>query len=411
MGYTWFSRRPRTQSDFRRPDRERHMHLGSPDVPETSPAELARLLESGAPLQIMDTRSRERVAEGRIDLVPPDRFHNVPGSILAACATLPVTGLDPSLPVVTVCGHGKDSRVIAGHLNRMGARASSLSGGMAAWTNLLLPRPLDPPQSVDVLIQFDRLGKGCLGYLLISDGEAVIVDPPFDPEAYLEALDSVGARLVGVMDTHVHADYVSGSPALSRQMGVPYYLHPADAMYPYDGRPGRVEFHPVLDGDRLGFGRAALRVVHTPGHTEGSVTYIVEERLALTGDFLFVASVGRPDLGRKGREWAGQLWESIHRARREWSPGWAVYPAHYTAPSERRMGSAVGASFQELLAEHPFLQLEDREAFLDRILRPGPVFPDAYRRIKALNLGLAQPDAEEVELLEAGRSECALPGV
>jgi len=224
----------------------------------------------------------------------------------------------------------------------MELEAKSLAGGMVAWMNLTVPRVLDPPEGLDRLIQFDRMGKGCLGYLLVNGGEAIIVDPPLQFDAYLEALEEIGATLVGVADTHVHADYVSGAVPLAQRFEVPYHLHPADAVYPYDGTPGRIAFHPISDGDTVEFGNTAMRVMHTPGHTEGSVTFLVEDRIALTGDFLFVESIGRPDLGGKEEEWAGQLWASMARAIRKWDDGLAVYPAHYAAEGERRMGRAVG---------------------------------------------------------------------
>ena len=212
------------------------------------------------------------------------------------------------------------------------------------------------------------MGKGCLGYLLVSKGEAIIVDPPLHYASYLEMLEESGATLVGVADTHVHADYVSGAVSLAERFGVPYYLHAEDAVYPYDGTPGRIVFNPISDGDSIEFGETALKVMHTPGHTDGSVTYLVEDRIALTGDFLFVESIGRPDLGGKEEEWTGKLWKSVVRAIREWGDGIAVYPAHYGHDSERRMGRAVGIPFGRLCRENEILRIQDPEVFLRRIL-------------------------------------------
>ena len=382
-----------------------------PDAPEFSARELARILDAGDPLQIMDVRAPERVAAGSIDLVPPERFHNIPGSELIRRLDVAATGLDPELPVAVICGAGKDSKVLALHLGRLGLDARSLAGGMAAWMNVTIPRVLDPPEGLDRFVQFDRIGKGCLGYLLVSRGEALVVDPPLDATAYLEVLEASGATLVGVADTHVHADYVSGAVPLARRFGVPYYLHPDDAVYPYDGTPGRIDFHPVSDGDAIHFGETSVRVMHTPGHTEGSVTYLVEDRLALTGDFIFVESVGRPDLGGKEEEWARRLWDSMARAIRKWDDGLAVYPAHYAGASERRMGRAVGIPFGTLLRENEIVRIQDPEVFLYTILERKAPFPDAYRKIKAINVGLAPIVDSEVELLEVGRNECALGGV
>ncbi len=382
-----------------------------PDTPEYTAEELARILEADYPVQIMDVRAPEKVAEGRIDLGPEEHFHNIRGSELTRATSVVATGLDPDLPVAVVCGMGKDSKILAAHLGRMGLNARSLRGGLAEWFSLTIPRILDPPQDVDQLIQFDRIGNGCLGYVLISREEAFIVDPPLRAEAFLQLIGDAGAALVGVADTHVHADYVSGGASLSRRFGVPYYLHPADAVYPYDGTPGRIDFQALSDGDVLRFGEAALTVTCTPGHTEGSVSFLLEDRVAFTGDFLFVESIGRPDLGGKEETWAVQLWESVVRARREWDPGTAVYPAHYASESERRMGDAVGISLGELLASNPAVQLQAKDEFVEAILSRKAPFPEAYRKIKALNVGLGPIVLTEVNDLEVGRNECAIGGV
>jgi glyoxylase-like metal-dependent hydrolase (beta-lactamase superfamily II) len=341
----------------------------------------------------------------------PENFHNIRGSELMHYKDVSATGLRDDLPVAVVCGRGLDSKILAFHLGRMGLDARSLAGGMLAWMRLTVPRELDPPEGLDRLIQFDRVGKGCLGYLLVSKGEAIIVDPPLHHASYLEMMEDSGATLVGVADTHVHADYVSGAVSLAAMFGVPYYLHPADAVYPYDGTPGRIAFQSITDGDSIEFGETALRVMHTPGHTDGSVTYLAEDRIALTGDFLFVESIGRPDLGGKEEEWAGKLWASVVRAIREWGDGIAVYPAHYGNENERRLGQAVGIPFGQLRRENELLRIQDPEVFLRRILSEKAPFPEAYKKIKAINVGLAPAVDTEVEDLEIGRNECALGGV
>jgi glyoxylase-like metal-dependent hydrolase (beta-lactamase superfamily II) len=386
------------------------LSLQLPDSPEYTAEELAALIEGGQRLQAMDVRAPESVAQGRLDLIPEDRYKNIRGSELMHIHDVEATGLDPAFPVVVLCGQGKDSKVLAFHLSRIGLDARSLTGGMAAWMDLTIPRELDAPEGLDRLIQFDRIGKGCLGYLLVSGGEAVIVDPPLHFDAYRKVLKETGAKLVGVADTHIHADYVSGAVRLSQEFEVPYHLHPLDAVYPYDGTPGKIDFQPVADGDRIEFGKTALEVMHTPGHTEGSVTYLVEKRVALTGDFIFVESIGRPDLGGKVEEWTGQLWSSVTRAIREFGDGMAIYPAHYANQTERRIGRAVGIPFGTLLRESEILKIQDPEVFLWTIKSNEAPFPEAYKKIKALNVGLVPIVETDVELLEVGRNECALGG-
>jgi len=376
-------------------------------IPEITPEELVRAVEAGREMAVLDVRAPERLANGKIDVVLPGRFFNIKGSELLAFDDVRDAGLDPSLPLAVVCGLGNDSKRIAKYLGDHGYHAASVQGGMTAWMETAIPRELAAPAGVDRFVQFDRIGKGALGYVLISGGEAFVVDPPRHTVRYLEAVDAAGADVVGVADTHAHADYISGGPALARLVDAPYYLHPADAVSPYDQEKGRVRFEPLEAGRQLRFGRAVLLVEHTPGHTEGSVTFRLGE-CALTGDFVFVRSVGRPDLGGKTEAWTKVLWGSLERAKSTWSADLTVYPAHYASADERRDDRSVGGVFGDLLRENEPLALADEAAFARWVSDRARPFPDAYRKIKSINIGLATVDDLEAEELEAGKNQCAL---
>jgi glyoxylase-like metal-dependent hydrolase (beta-lactamase superfamily II) len=384
--------------------------INLPPVPEVSSAELARTLEAGDPIQVVDVRAPARVQTGRIDVGPNDKFHNIVGSQLIKYRDLAGTGIEAEIPVAVVCGSGNDSKVLAYHLNNLGCNARSLTGGMSSWMRLTVPRELTPPPSLDRLVQFDRLGKGAVGYLLVSDAAALIIDPPRDVSTYLSVLHDSGADLVGVADTHIHADYISGAPNLARATGVPYYLHPADAVYPYDGTPGRIGFEPLHDEKTIEVGRCTVRVIHTPGHTEGSVTFMIGNSAAVTGDFLFIDSIGRPDLAGKTEEWTMQLWHSVELAKRHWSPDTMVLPAHYASDAERNRDRSIGAPFGKLATENEPLTIADRNSFRDWVGNRSGSFPEAYRKIKAVNVGLLQLDEAQAEELEIGKNECALGG-
>jgi len=379
-------------------------------VPEISPLEFIRALRAGEALQVVDVRLPERVAAGRIDIVPDGMFHTIVGSRLRERTNLAGSGIDPAIPVVVVCGHGNDSRVLAAHLNRIGANARSLSGGMAAWMNLTIPRRLGAPEGVDRLIQFDRVGKGSLGYLLISSGEAMIIDPPKDPGPFLDAAEKSGGNLVAVADTHVHADYISGAPLISRERGIPYFLHPADNVYPFDDSPGRLDIRPIHDGMSIPVGRCSVRVEHTPGHSPGSVTYRIGNDAAFTGDFLFITSIGRPDIAERTEEWSGLLWKSIQSVRNEWPPDLIIYPAHYSSEGEREKEGGVWARFGDLPPRNLSLRIPDERAFRDWIRRNAASVPVAYRKIKGINVGLLSAGERESEELESGKNECGIGG-
>jgi glyoxylase-like metal-dependent hydrolase (beta-lactamase superfamily II)/rhodanese-related sulfurtransferase len=372
---------------------------------EITPRELADRLEGGEAVQVLDIRAPRRLAAGRVEA---ENFFNVRGSEIMSGANPAAAGLDPDTPVAVVCGHGNSSQPVTHYLRMTGWTARSLRGGVAAWMELLRQRILSPPAGGDRFVQFDRVGKGSLGYLIVSGEEALAVDPSRDWTAWRDAAREAGARLVGTVDTHVHADFISGSPALSRELGVPYYLHAADNVYPYDGTPGRLEIEPVEHGDMLRVGRAEVRVDHTPGHTEGSVSLHVADDAVLTGDFLFVSSIGRPDLAGKTEEWTGALWESLVRARETWPDEIVVYPAHYASDEERNADLSVGRPLADLLARNPTMSIETEAEFRETVRRHSSTPPEAYRVIKAINVGLENATPEQAQVLEAGKNECAL---
>ncbi len=375
---------------------------------EVSADELVRLVEANEEVHVLDVRAPHRLESGRVDLVPAERFHNVPGSRLMAMPDPSSTGLPRGTPVVVVCGHGNSSRVVSAHLNARGFRAASLAGGMRAWMELVVPRELAAPAGAARLVQLDRIGKGALGYVLVSAGEAVVIDPPRHLEVIRSVLRDAAARLVAVADTHAHADYVSGGPALARAAGVPYFLHPADARYPFDGTPARLDFTPAEDGREIALGGVRLRVEHAPGHTAGSVCYRLGDDVVFTGDFVFVRSMGRPDLGGKAEEWTAALWRSLERARSAWPGSLRVLPGHLADAAERNPDRTVGCRVDALAAANVPFAMTGRDPFTRWVLDRTGEFPEAYRRIKAINLGLESPGEEELEGLEAGMNRCAL---
>ena len=297
---------------------------------------------------------------------------------------------------------------MARFLNGMGFSARSMAGGVLAWMRLTVAREITPPAGFDRFVQFDRLGKGSLAYLLVSGDEAIVIDPPRDVGPMLRASEQAGARLVAVADTHVHADYLSGATQLAAHAGIPYLLHADDGIYPYDGTPGNLTYEPLSDGMRLSIGRGTIDVMHTPGHTLGSVTFIAGTGDALTGDFVFVESIGRPDLAGKTEAWTGDLWRSLERARAAWDDDLVIRPAHYAGESERNADRTIGRPWSRLLAENETLRIENAAEFAawiaDRVTTP----PEAYPKIKAANIGLTEPTPEEADVLEAGKHECAV---
>lgn len=375
---------------------------------EISAEELARRLDDGERVQLLDVRSPASVARGHITFGTGLAFQALPASQVERSSSPDALGVDPQQEVVVVCGHGNSSKRTATLLHQRGLDAYSVTGGMAAWDSVYLPRHLSSTRTLEHVVQLDRVGKGALSYVLASDGDGVVVDPGRHIERYETVLKELGATPAAVIDTHMHADYLSGARSAARRWEVPYFLHGEDARSPFDGADGRFDYQPLAAGDTIAFGRATLRTEHVPGHTLGSVALLAEQSLALTGDFLFVQSVGRPDLGGQGDAWARLLWRSLEDVRRRWPPDLLVLPAHYAGERERRPDRSVGARLDVILATNPAAAILDEATFLRWVAEHDTTPPEIYRTIKLANLGLHEFAAAEMEAAESGPNQCAV---
>jgi glyoxylase-like metal-dependent hydrolase (beta-lactamase superfamily II)/rhodanese-related sulfurtransferase len=180
-----------------------------------------------------------------------------------------------------------------------------------------------PAGTLDFVLfrQFVDEDLGCGSYLVgdLAAGEAVVVDPGFAIEQYLAAAEAEGVRIVRVLETHTHADHLSGHGRFALEHDVPISIHPLAA-------PEYV-FDPLEDGQELRVGSVVIRVVHTPGHRPEHCSFVIDDELVLSGDCLFVGDAARPDLAVEAREGAFDLFASLVRLS-ALPDGVVVYPGH-----------------------------------------------------------------------------------
>ena len=301
--------------------------------------------------------------------------------------------------IVTVCTAGVISRKATERLQKLGYDAKTLVDGMNGWSRVHRRDQVET-ELRGTLVQVTRPGKGCLSHVLISDGEAVVFDPSQYLSEYEGLIDEYDADLVGVFDTHAHADHVSGAAELADRHGVPYYLHPRDAL--------AIDATPVSDGMSVAVGRLDIEVIHTPGHSEGSVSFDIDCAVLLTGDTLFHESVGRVELGVESgiedsdvEQNAETLYESLQRLLDR--PGeTVVLPAHDSGSPE----PPVTATLSELRERNDDLR-RDREEFVQRLASDIPDHPPNFERIKRANVGQESVPADELADLELGPNNCA----
>lgn len=314
--------------------------------------------------------------------------------------------------IVVVCAHGGSSEYVAELLRGVGADAISLEQGMEGWGNYYVTREAFSADNYAVY-QVDRVSRGCLSHVLISEGEAVIIDPLRHTDKYEAFLQSKGAKLTLLLDTHAHADHVSGGPALADASGAPYYLHPYDGIHPFDILPPKIHYHMMDDGQEFTVGALKIRVIHTPGHTLGQVNFLVSapdgKHFFFSGDTLFIESFGRPDLGGQGESWAPIVYETIFEVIKTNMPEDAyLFPGHYARFQEANSDGLFMKQAVDLWKENSALQMKSREEFVNYVLNHLPHMPEQYIEIKRVNAGLSEPDEEGISELELGKNICAL---
>jgi glyoxylase-like metal-dependent hydrolase (beta-lactamase superfamily II)/rhodanese-related sulfurtransferase len=238
---------------------------------------------------------------------------------------------------------------------------------------------------------------GCLSYLIGCGqiGRAVVIDPGRDRvDDYVSLARKKGLTVTEIIETHVHADHVSGAQALSAKSGARIRIHPAaDAAYPNS---------PIEDGDELAIGTVSLKILHTPGHTPDSVSILVTDLsrgrdpwFVLTGDTLFVGDVGRPDFG--GEKAAVNLYRSLTERLMVLPDSVEVYPAHGAGSTcGRAMSSKTASTIGFERRFNHALQADGVDSFVTHLMAGLPPKPPNFERIIAKNRSRILPAPTEI---------------
>jgi hydroxyacylglutathione hydrolase len=251
--------------------------------------------------------------------------------------------------------------------------------------------------------------SGCLSYLIGCGeaGKAIVVDPGRDRvNEYLRLARKKGLRIAHIVETHTHADHISGNRDLAAATQAPILVHHAAGV--------TFDHQDVHDGDAVRVGNVEVRVAHTPGHTPDSIALLVIDHargpqpwFVLTGDLLFVGSVGRPDLG--GATAAEDIYESLRRVLRPLDDLVEVYPAHGAGSScGKAMSAKAGSTIGFERRFNPAFRYDDRRAFVDFIMADIPAKPAAFDKIVAKNRGTLPLAAAKPRPYSARDAQAAL---
>jgi len=352
--------------------------------------DLVGRLDSDADLFVLDVREPDEVAEWQIPGV-----HNIPLGMLEA--SLDDVPRDRSL--VVVCAKGaralQGAEILAAH----GIASSVLDGGMGSWASTYDTVTGDFAGAT--VVQVRRRGKGCLSYVVGAGERAVVIDPSLDVDQYLEIAAQHGWTVSHVLDTHLHADHLSGARDLVARTGATLLLSASD--------PFRFEFTALRDGERIALApevELTVSAVSVPGHTEGSTMYQLGTSAIFTGDTLFLESVGRPDLADQADVFAHNLYQSLHERVLPLSDETMVFPAHYGTAVDVRAGRFVARPLGELRHTLSALVLSEND-FVAWAVANVKDRPPNYQRIVRINAG-SESISDDAAEMELGPNRCAI---
>lgn len=359
-------------------------------------------IESGKALLILDVRNPEDYNDWKIENARVESV-NIPYFDFLDDNEEVYKDLPKDTEIVVICAKGGSARMVAQELVERGYDVSVLDKGMLEWSQFYHPTTIAETESMK-LVQFNRLAKGCLSYMVMSEGEAVIIDPGRHVDEYLNYAKEVGVKITGVMDTHLHADHISGGPELARQSGATYYISENEM------KGSDLPYEALENHEHIKFGAVDVKVmsVPTPGHTPGSTSFLVNGQYLLSGDTIFVGGLGRPDLGGKAREWAQSLYDTVFQTIANLSDDVLVLPTHFADIQEINEGGYVGATLGDIRKNNEIMRTEDREAFTEQVAGGIGATPPNYMEIVDINRGVLNVDAEKATALEIGPNRCAI---
>ena len=334
-----------------------------------------------------------------LDVREPEEYSDfkIPGAVNVPLSQL-FTSKELEIPkdkkVVTICSHGNRSMVATFALAQKGIESASLVGGMALWNQVLSPSTI---KEGDVtVIQVEKVGKGCLSHIVGADGEALAIDPTYPPSRFVEFAKNEGLKIVGVIDTHQHADHVSAARDLASMTGAKLYLSKIEDY--------KIDATRIGEGDTIPFGKKQLKVIHTPGHTPGSNSFAVDGYV-FSGDTLFVEGIGRPDLRDQAAEFATALYDSLHNKLLKLPDDTRVFPTHHGDGVSPKNGLYY-STIQDAKSL-PLLDLAQKD-FVEKVVSITTPRPMNYSMIIKVNKGTIPISPMQIPDLEMGPNRCAI---
>ena len=399
---------------------------------EIDPEELKKKIDNNEDIFLLDVRTPQEYEAWRISyenhnnpkLIPVDRLFMKDPALLEE--------IPKDKEIVTVCAHGNRSMIAAKILTQLGYSVKSVKGGMAGWNKVYdvaeIPVLTEAPFKI---WQIRRISKGCIGYIISSkqDKTATVIDPSREIyESFLQTSQDNELQITQLIDTHQHADHVSGIVKLTKTKTPEINMGKTNIFFSsleeYDSSETELKnIMYVKDGDKINVDdKVTLRAIHTPGHTNGSMSFIIEytptdnnninnnpvHSYLFTGDTLFVDGVGRPDLRDEAKKFAELLYDTYHKKILQLPDNTVVLPAHFNGTSIALKHTVPILETLGTIKKRVKLLSMNKEEFIDYIADTVQPRPGNYKTIISINKKMLPYDEIEMADLEAGPNSCAI---
>jgi glyoxylase-like metal-dependent hydrolase (beta-lactamase superfamily II)/rhodanese-related sulfurtransferase len=386
---------------------------------EIEAGELKQKIDRGDDVYILDVRTPQEYAAWKITYNKYRDLPLIPIDQLFSSTGMALRDVPKDKEIITVCAHGNRSMMAARLLSKFGFNVKSVKGGMAQWNNIydiaMMPDNGNLPATI---WQVRRISKGCIGYIVSSkiDRNAVIIDPTCAiEESFMKIANDNHLNITKVIDTHMHADHVSGVSRLARVTGADIYVSSSEG-YKIQHDIGLTVLQ-VKDNDKISISDGIhLLAIHVPGHTKGSMSLALSleggnytGHYLFTGDTLFVDGIGRPDLRDKAEEDANDLYESYHqRIFKNFPNDTTILPTHFNTGSIVLEHEKPIYDTLEAIKKRVKLFSETKEEFIKALVGTTSPRPSNYKTITEINKNMIPCDQIELGDLEAGPNSCAL---
>ncbi|MCK5418385.1 MAG: MBL fold metallo-hydrolase, partial [Desulfobacterales bacterium] len=343
-----------------------------------------------------------------------DRF-KVEGPFLSDMANVPyvefveheeesVAKVPAAEKVRIVCAKEGSARYVGEILVNHGFKdVRYLEGGIKTWGNMLAPKLVASDDGYK-LFQFIRPGKASCSYGLISNDEMVLFDPSRNVAFYQSFAEKNAATITRTFETHLQADYISGSKQIAADSGAHILGHENDF------KDAAFKYQKIVDDQDYAFSKGGpeIKALHMPGHTPGSTSYLIDNKYLISGDTVFILSIGRPDLGGKAEEWSKLLYHTLKTKIAELEDDLVILPGHYMDWSEADPSQIFSDTLGNIKNKNSDIySISTETEFIGFIKDNMRLQPEVYAEIRKVNAGLLEVDAEKQEIMDLGKNECA----